>query len=195
MGCVECKQNSIFLSGENLEFLKSYTSYDEATIKEMHKSFIIDCPTGQLTPDKFIDLYKMFIWRGNAEQYCEHVFRTFDTDQNGVIDFEEFLLAMYVTSSGTAEEKLTWAFRMYDVDGNGTIDPDEMLKVVRAIYGMRCEEATEPTSVADERARKIFRRMDENGDGQLTEEEFLRGCLEDDELSKLLAPNVVELCE
>ena len=192
MGCVECKQNSIFLSGENLEFLKSYTSYDEATIKEMHKSFIIDCPTGQLTPDKFIDLYKMFIWRGNAEQYCEHVFRTFDTDQNGVIDFEEFLLAMYVTSSGTAEEKLTWAFRMYDVDGNGTIDPDEMLKVVRAIYGMRCEEATEPTSVADERARKIFRRMDENGDGQLTEEEFLRGCLEDDELSKLLAPNVVE---
>ena len=192
MGCVNSKLNSKFLRSENLEFLKSYTSYDEATIKEMHKSFIIDCPTGQLTPDKFIDLYKMFIWRGNAEQYCEHVFRTFDTDQNGVIDFEEFLLAMYVTSSGTAEEKLTWAFKMYDVDGNGTIDPDEMLKVVQAIYGMRREDATEPTSVADERARKIFLRMDENGDGQLTEEEFLRGCLEDDELSKLLAPNIVE---
>ena len=192
MGCVNSKLNSKFLKSENLEFLKSYTSYDEATIKEMHKSFIIDCPTGQLTPDKFIDLYKMFIWRGDAEQYCEHVFRTFDTDQNGVIDFEEFLLAMYVTSSGTAEEKLTWAFKMYDVDGNGTIDPDEMLKVVQAIYGMRREDATEPTSVADERARKIFLRMDENGDGQLTEEEFLRGCLEDDELSKLLAPNIVE---
>ena len=194
MGCVNGKHNFKYLSSENLEFLKSYTSYDEATIKEMHKSFIIDCPTGQLTPDKFIDLYKMFIWRGNAEQYCEHVFRTFDTDQNGVIDFEEFLLAMYVTSSGTAEEKLTWAFKMYDVDGNGTIDPDEMLKVVRAIYGMRCEEATEPTSVADERARKIFRRMDVNRDGQLTKEEFLRGCLEDDELSKLLVPNFVEKC-
>ena len=192
MGCVNGKHNLKYLRSENLEFLKSYTSYDEDTIKEMHKSFIIDCPTGQLTPDKFIDLYKMFIWRGNAEQYCEHVFRTFDTDQNGVIDFEEFLLAMYVTSSGTAEEKLTWAFKMYDVDGNGTIDPDEMLKVVQAIYGMRREDATEPTSVADERARKIFLRMDENGDGQLTEEEFLRGCLEDDELSKLLAPNIVE---
>ena len=192
MGCIESMYAFKYLSGENLEFLKSYTRYDEDTIKEFHKSFIKEFPTGQLTRDKFIDLYKTFILRGNAEQYCEHVFRTFDTDQNGVIDFEEFLLAMYVTSAGTAEEKLTWAFRMYDVDGNGTIDPDEMLKVVRAIYGMRCEEATEPTSVADERARKIFRRMDENGDGQLTEEEFLRGCLEDDELSKLLAPNVVE---
>ena len=182
MGCVKGKQTSEFLSDENLEFLKSYTRYDEATIKEFHKSFIKDCPNGQLTPDKFIDLYKMFIWRGNAEQYCEHVFRTFDTDQNGFIDFGEFLVAMYVTSAGSAEEKLTWAFRMYDVDGNGVIDPYEMCKVVEAIYGMLCEDATAPTSSAKERAMKIFRRMDENEDGHLTEEEFLRGCLEDDEL-------------
>ena len=195
MGCVEGKQNSEFLSDENLEFLKSYTRYDEATIKEFHKSFIKHCPYGQLTPDKFIDLYKMFIWRGNAEQYCEHAFRAFDTDRNGFIDFEEFILAMYISSAGTAEEKLTWAFRMYDVDGNGFIDPDEMLKVLQAIYGMLHEDATKPTSAADERAKKIFRRMDENGDGQITGEEFLRGCLEDDELSKLLAPNIAEYCE
>ena len=194
MGCVECKQNSKFLSGENLEFLMSCTRYDEATIKEWHKCFMKDCPTGQLTPDKFIDLYKMFIWRGNAEQYCEHVFRTFDTDQNGVIDFEEFLLAMYVTTAGTAEEKLRMAFKMYDIDGNGVIDPEEMLKVVEAIYGMLGEDGTEPMSAADEMARKIFRRMDNNGDGQLTEEEFFRGCLEDDELTRLLAPNIVEKC-
>lgn len=37
-----------------------------------------------------------------------------------------------------------------------------------------------------------LRRMDENGDGSLTEEEFLRGCLQDDELSKMLAPNVAQ---
>ena len=194
MGCVECKQNSIFLSGENLEFLKSYTRYDEATIKQFHKSFMKDCPTGQLTPDKFIDLHRMVNWEGNAEQYCKHAFRTFDTDRNGVIDFEEFLLAIYITSDGTAEEKLRWAFRMYDVDGNGFIDPDEMLKVLRAIYGMLHEDAEDPTSADEERAMKIFCRIDENGDGQITGEEFLRGCLEDDDLSKLLAPNIVEHC-
>ena len=192
MGCVECKQSSTFLSGEKLEFLKAYTRYDDATIKEFHKSFMENCPTGQLTRDKFIDLYKLFIRTGNAEQYCEHVFRTFDIDQNGVIEFDEFLLDLHVTSSGTAEEKLTWAFRMYDVDGNGVIDPEEMLKVVQAIYDMLREDATEPMSMAEERARKIFRQMDVNRDGQLTEAEFLRGCLEDDELSKLLAPNMVK---
>ena len=193
MGCIESRYSRLkYLSGENLEFLKANTGYDESTIKQSHKIFIKECPNGRLTPDKFIDLYKQFVLRGNAEQYCEHVFRTFDTDQNGFIDFEEFLLAMYVTSAGSAEEKLTWAFRMYDVDGNGVIDQDEMTKIVQAIYDMLGAGATKPTDSAEERAKNIFSRMDENGDGHLTEEEFLRGCLQDDELSKMLAPNVVQ---
>ena len=188
MGCIESRYGFKNLSDRNLEFLKANTGYDESTIKQSHKRFLKEFPNGRLTPDIFIDLFKRFIWRGNAEQYCEHVFRTFDTDQNGCIDFEEFLLAMHVTSAGSAEEKLSWAFRMYDVDGNGVIDPDEMWKVVEAIYGMGCK----PTSSVKEKAMKIFQRMDENEDGHLTEEEFLRGCLLDDEMSKLLEPNMVE---
>ena len=50
----------------------------------------------------------------NAKKFCEHVFRTFDTDKNGFIDFKEFLLAIDVTSSGSAEKKLSWAFRYKD---------------------------------------------------------------------------------
>ena len=108
MGCIKSKQG---LSGEDLEFLKAHTRYDENTIKEWYKGFKQDCPNGRLTPVKFVDMYKMFFPSGNAEQFCDHVFRTFDTDKNGFIDFKEFLLAIDVTSAGTAEEKLKWAFR------------------------------------------------------------------------------------
>lgn len=186
MGCLGSKDR---LSKEDMDFLKSHTRYDESTIKEWYKGFKQDCPNGKLTPAKFVDMYKMFFPSGNAEEFCDHVFRTFDMDKNGYIDFKEFLLAIDVTSSGTPEEKLKWAFRMYDVDGNGVIDIQEMTKIVQAIYDMlgACS-SNKPADSAEERAKNIFAKMDENNDGQLTQDEFLKGCLQDEELSKMLAP-------
>ena len=96
--------------------------------------------------------------------------------------------------------------RMYDVDGNGVIDQDEMTKIIQvstslsepqsrtsifqAIYDMLGTGAVKPKDTAEERAKGVFMRMDENNDGTLTEEEFLKGCLQDDDLGKMLAPNV-----
>lgn len=59
----------------------------------------------------------------------------------------------------------------------------------QAIYDMlgACS-ASMPSDSAGDRAKNIFAKMDENNDGQLTQEEFLKGCLQDEELSKMLAP-------
>ena len=110
--------------------------YDETTITEWYKGFRQDCPDGKLNKDIFKRIYsKCFpagewggditcpsmCWKlisslvivllGNAEDFCSHVFRTFDSDNNGFIDFKEFLLAIDVTSAGSPEQKLNWAFR------------------------------------------------------------------------------------
>ena len=39
---------------------------------------------------------------------------------------------------------------------------------------------------AGERANKIFRELDTNGDGELDEDEFVKGCLDDGDLMRLL---------
>jgi len=83
-----------------------------------------------LTRSKFLDVYVSFFPYGNADKFCEHVFRTFDVDNSGRIDFKEFLLAINLTSSGNPEQKLEWAFQMYDVNGDGTIEPKEMLDII-----------------------------------------------------------------
>ncbi len=131
------KESKDRLSKADIEFLKTSTRYDEDTIKvspwmaafytdvrritpdfplypylqEWYRGFKSDCPDGKLTPKAFMQIYSKCFPTGNANEFCDHVFRTFDTDKNGFIDFKEFLLAIDVTSSGRPEEKLNWAFR------------------------------------------------------------------------------------
>ena len=186
MGGIKSKPE---LPQEDLDFLKAHTCYDEDTIKEWYDGFKKDCANGRLTPDKFVDMYKMLSPSGNVEQFCDHVFRAFDTDKNGYIDFKEFLLALDICSNGTVEEKLKWAYKLYDVDGDGVINQEEMTKIVQSIYEMMDASATRPTDSAKEKTMDIFSRMDENGDGHLTEDEFISGCLQDEEISKMLTPN------
>lgn len=135
------------------------------------------------------------------------VFRTFDQDNSGAIDFKEFLLAISVTSKGTPEQKLEFAFKMYDIDSSGSIEEVEMVKVIevrrrlggpygphpktaslQAIFDMLGVDlpSERRLELARERARLIFERLDMNKDERLTAEEFVKGCLSDDEVLHLL---------
>lgn len=90
-----------------------------------------DCPDGLLSKTKFLEVYSTFFPAGNPNQFCEHVFRSFDKDNSGKIDFKEFLLAINITSGGNPSQKLNWAFAMYDIDGNGTIEKTEMVEIIK----------------------------------------------------------------
>jgi len=127
--------------------------------------------------------------RYESEKWFNH----FDVDKSGSLSQDEVTEAILRTP-GVAFDRhdITIHWPAWDPDGNGVIDQDEMTKIVQAIYDMLGAGATKPTDSAEERAKNIFSRMDDNGDGHLTEEEFLSGCMQDDELSKMLAPNVVQ---
>lgn len=197
MGCGKSKQG-YRLTREDLDYLKANSHFEEKIIKEWYKRFKQECPSDQMSQEKFNDMYKMFFPGGNAEQFCEHVFKTFDADNTGYLDFKDFILAIDMTNAGTAEEKLKVAFKMYDIDGNGELDLDEMIKIVQDIYAMQRvysklgANIEKPTKSAEELAEDIFTQIDVDGDGTLTEEEFLTGCIEDDKLFKMLVPNVFQ---
>ena len=55
----------------------------------------------------------------NARAFVEQMFRNFDSDSNGLLDFKEFIMAMDATLGSNVEEKLMWSFRIIDRDKSG----------------------------------------------------------------------------
>lgn len=182
------------LTEEDIEFLKNHTKFEEKTIRDWYEGFKEDCPSGKVTKNKFIEMYKMFFKSGDPDKFCEHIFRTFDIDGNGSVDFKEFLLAIGVTSNGSVEDRLKWAFRMYDINGDGLIQIPEMKKIVQALYDMIGPSIEElPIENAEVRTKAIFNKMDSNKDGKLTREEFISACMEDQHLMELLNVNMRDM--
>eukprot|EP00164_Ancoracysta_twista_P000886 GFYU01001167.1.p1 GENE.GFYU01001167.1~~GFYU01001167.1.p1 ORF type:complete len:369 (+),score=77.82 GFYU01001167.1:130-1236(+) len=69
------------------------------------------------------------------------IFNFFDRDQNGMIDFAEFVGGLSIICKGTAEEKIHFAFRAYDLDHDGFITLNEMHSMFKAYFNLSFELA------------------------------------------------------
>ena len=114
---------------------------------------------------------------GKADKFCNHVFKVFDADGSGLIDFGEFLIAISVTAQGDARKKLILAFKMYDVDKNGKVDKKEMQKIIEAVYDLLGEELRKGENSPAERVKTIMAKLDKDNSGNLSQEEFVEGVL------------------
>ena len=74
------------------------------------------------------------------------------------------------------KQRLAWLFRMYDTDASGTITLGEMVEIFSGLY---LSEGLDLDAAVD-RAEEIFAELDDDHDGEITEKEFIEGCLEDE---------------
>ncbi|XP_051175403.1 frequenin-1 [Leptopilina boulardi] len=181
------KKNSK-LKQDTIDRLTTDTYFTEKEIRQWHKGFLKDCPDGLLTEQGFIKIYKQFFPQGDPSKFASLVFRVFDENNDGTIEFEEFIRALSVTSRGNLDEKLHWAFRLYDVDNDGFITRDEMYNIVDAIYQMVGQTPqAEDENTPQKRVDKIFDQMDKNHDDKLTLEEFREGSKADPRIVQALS--------
>ena len=105
-----------------------------------------------------------------------------DKNEDKVVDFKEFILALNVNLHGTLEDKLKWAFSLYDIDSTGVISKDNMLEVIKDICTMI------PSDIEHEqKTDEIFELMDSNDDGIITFHEFHNAVKSNPEILERLA--------
>ena len=173
------------LKGDELETLRTDTEFSDDELKEWHhwyRSILFDCPNGRMDIEEFKKIYNRMFPSGVDDKYAEHVFRTFDANKDGHIDFREFVCSLSITSRGSLEEKLQWAFKVYDIDEDGFITRKEMLEIVKAIFKMSRQNSlshhltvSEDASTPEQRVDDIIKELDTNMDGKLSEKEFVEG--------------------
>jgi len=87
-----------------------------------------------------------------------------DTDGNGMIDFQEFVVMMQKKKSSMNKgDELREAFKMFDKDGNGYISGEELRSVMKSLG----EHLTEIE------IKQMIQEADKDGDGMVNYEEFL----------------------
>ncbi|XP_004206924.2 neurocalcin homolog isoform X2 [Hydra vulgaris] len=167
--------------------LLNLTHFTEQELKDWHIGFKRDCPEGRLSLQQFTDIYSKFYGTTEAKKFAEHLFRTFDTNHDGTIDFREFMCSLSITTRGTMEEKLRWAFMVYDVDGNGSITSNEVLAIVKSIKKMIGN--INDKNASDERILSLFSKFDKNHDNKLSLQEFVEGAQNDLTFVRILQSN------
>ncbi|XP_064630271.1 Kv channel-interacting protein 1-like isoform X8 [Lineus longissimus] len=174
---------------EGLEQLCRNTKFSKKELQIMYRGFKQECPTGIVDEETFKEIYSQFFPQGDASTYAHYVFNTFDKDNNGTINFEEFVMGLSVLSRGSLHEKLQWAFDLYDINGDGIITKDEMLDIVSAIYDMmgRFAEPCVDETTARDHVDRVFQKMDLNQDGVISMDEFMDTCRRDKSITESMA--------
>ena len=104
--------------------------------------------------------YRRFLSKESAQAIVDNIMRRVDTDNNGSIDYNEFLKAGIDVKKVATADYLKSAFALFDKDGNGKISLEELKSVLQA--------GGEDDIIWQE----IIKRVDIDGDGEIDINEF-----------------------
>ena len=152
----------------------------EEDLIQQYDDFTNSYPEGKISKEEFKEVF------GEKGAFPnDSLFRVFDEDNSGTIDFAEFMLASNCTNLPLPEEKISWIFNVFDEDGGGSIDADEVEKVVHSLLKMTGSTAGQE-EISD-CVNMILKAVDKDGDGDISKEEFVGNALKIDFISNILA--------
>eukprot|EP00091_Calanus_sinicus_P017725 TRINITY_DN38384_c0_g1_i1.p1 TRINITY_DN38384_c0_g1~~TRINITY_DN38384_c0_g1_i1.p1 ORF type:complete len:218 (-),score=103.12 TRINITY_DN38384_c0_g1_i1:54-647(-) len=186
------KNGKPVLREEDVSALSKSIGMPEAEVKDAFNTFIAEHPNGKMKPKDFREIMSSALPKKDASKMEKHVFRIYDSNNDGHVDFVEFMVVFFILSDGSSEEVLTKMFRLFDVNSDGTITKKELTRLVKDMYGLLKKDDPNVNTI-DLIAKSAFAEMDKDEDGKITTEEFIAACLGEQDFSKMLANKAIDI--
>ncbi|KAL3093180.1 hypothetical protein niasHT_022630 [Heterodera trifolii] len=176
------------LSSEKIRILAKQSNFTEKEIRRWYRGFRRDCPNGLLTEMGFQKIYKQFFPQGDPIDFSNFVFKTYDDDQDGAIEFDQFVHGLSITGRGNLEQKLAWVFRLYDQDKDGAITRQETECLIRHIYKLSGDDSeTADTKMVPNRVAMIWTKLNKESDAKINSAEFVENVKTDKAIVNVLS--------
>merc|ERR1711872_1157503 len=186
------KNGKPVLTEDQANALANSSGLDVVQVREHFDAFVAEHPNGKMKKKDFREMMSKALPKKDASKMEKHVFRIYDTNNDGYIDFVEFMVVFYIMSEGTPKEVLEKIFRVFDANSDGTITKKELTRLIKDMYGLLNTENAEQAS-KDLIAKSAFAEMDKDEDGKITTEEFVSACLGQEQFSKVLALKIIDI--
>jgi len=153
--------------GNELTIPLECTNFDSVEVRRLAKRFKkLDIDnSGSISPEEFMQLPEL-----RSNPIVPRVINIFDKDNNGEIDFNEFIEGLsHFSVKSEKDEKLKFAFQIYDIDKDGYISSAELYNVLKQMVGNNLKE-TQLQQIVD----KTMIYADSDGDGKISYDEFTK---------------------
>ena len=154
------------LRKEDKENLSKQSGLSEKEIKAKFSNFLMKYPDGKMDRAEFGELARQLM------PDVEGAFRMFDANNDGFIDFVEFMVIFHTMSGGAPEEQLRKMFRVFDVNGDGHISMKEMTRLIEDMQGI-IKARNSKAEDKDVMAEALFKTLDKDEDGKVSCDEFV----------------------
>lgn len=143
------------LTWDDVNKLKAISHFDQYEIEALHEQFRVLCNKEQgITRE----VYDQCLGPLGLEKslLLERLFKFYDANGDGYIDFSEFICGLSTLVKGSFEEKVKYAFEGYDLEGVGSISRDNLRQMFKAYFYVTIELVRDVVKACEEEMMANF---------------------------------------